>query len=80
MTQLDIVKAFLEDADIQTKYHIAPDEVAQLTMTSQQQNADAQLLVGLIRQMASVAGDSGTTINLAASRLNAHLETALRQA
>lgn len=77
MTQIDIVKAFLEDTDIQQKYSLTPDEVAQMTMSSQY-NSDAQVLVSLIRQMVNVVEDSGTTVNLAASRLNAHLENALR--
>ncbi|GAB2564772.1 hypothetical protein [Spirosoma areae] len=77
MTQIDIVKAFLEDADIQQKYSLTPDEVTQMTMSSQH-NAEAQVLVSLIRQMVNVVEDSGTTVNLAASRLNAHLENALR--
>ena len=76
MTQLDIVKSFLEDSDIQQKYGLTPDEVAQVTMSSQH-SPDAQLLVGLIRQMVRVVED-GSTVNLAANRLNAHLETALR--
>lgn len=76
MTQLDIVKAFLEDADIQQKYSLTPDEVAQVTMSSQH-GPDAQILVGLIRQMVHVV-ENGSTVNLAANRLNAHLETVLR--
>lgn len=77
MTRIDIVKAFLEDADIQQKYGLSADEVAKMTMSSQH-NSDAQVLVSLIRQMVNVVEDSGTTVNLAASRLNAHLENALR--
>lgn len=77
MTQLDLVKSFLEDAEIQQKYGLTPDEVAQMTMTSEY-NPDAQLLVSLIRQLVNVVEDAGTTVNLAASRLNAHLENALR--
>ena len=76
MTQLDIIKSFLEDFDIQQKYGLTPDEVAQVTMSSQH-SPDAQLLVGVIRQMVRVVED-GSTVNLAANRLNAHLETALR--
>lgn len=76
MTQLDIVKAFLEDADIQQKYGLMPDVVAQMTMSSTY-SPDTQVMVGLIRQMVSVV-ESGSTVNLAVNRLNAHLETALR--
>ena len=77
MTQLDLVKSFLEDADIQDKYGLTPDDVAKMTMSSEY-NPKAQILVSLIRQMMNVMEDSGTTVNLAASRLNAHLENALR--
>ena len=77
MTQLDLVKSFLEDADIQQKYNLTPDDVAQMTMTSQY-NPNARVLVDLIRQMVNVVEDDNTTVNLAASRLNAHLENALR--
>ncbi len=77
MTQLDLVKSFLEDKEIQEKYDLTSDEVAKMTMTSEY-NPNAQVLVSLIRQMVNVVEDSGTTVNLAASRLNAHLENALR--
>ncbi len=76
MTQLDIVKSFLEDADIQEKYGLTPADVAQMTLTSQH-NAKAQVLVSLIRQMVNVMGDKSTTTTLAASRLYAHLNTTL---
>ena len=76
MTQLDIVKSFLEDADIQQKYGLTPNDVSQMTMTSQY-NPDAQVLVGLIRQMVNVMDDKSTTTTLAASRLHAHLNTTL---
>jgi pilus assembly protein TadC len=77
MTQLDLVKSFLEDTEIQQKYGLSPADVVQMTMNSQY-NSDTQVLVSLIRQMVSVVEDSGTTVNLAASRLNLHLENALR--
>ena len=77
MTQLDLVKSFLEDTEIQEKYGLTADDVAQMTMSSEY-NPNAQVLVSLIRQMMSVMEDSSTTVNLAASRLNAHLENALR--
>ena len=35
MTQLDLVKAFLEDAEIQQKYDLTPNDVAKMTMTSE---------------------------------------------
>ncbi|MBO0933295.1 hypothetical protein [Fibrella aquatilis] len=75
MTQLDIVKSFLEDSEIQEKYSLSPADVAQMTLTSHY-NADAQVLVGLVRQMVNVVED-GSTPNLAANRLNAHLNTTL---
>ena len=77
MTQLDLVKSFLEDAEIQQKYGLSPDDVAQMIMSSEY-NPTAQVLVSLIRQLVNVVEDSGTTVNLAASRLNAHLENTLR--
>lgn len=76
MTQLDIVKSFLEDSDIQSTYGLRPDDVAQMTLTSHY-NADAQVLVGLVRQMVN-AVDDGSTPNLAASRLSAYLNTTLQ--
>lgn len=77
MTQLEIVKSFLEDTDIQAKYGLTPDDVAQMTMTTQY-NANAQVLVGLIRQMVNVVEDKTKTTNVAAAVLNNHLENALR--
>ncbi len=77
MTQLDLVKAFLEDAEIQQKYDLTPNDVAKMTMTSEY-NPAAQILVSLIRQLVNVVEDAGTTTNLAAARLNAHLKTTLR--
>lgn len=77
MTQLDLVKSFLEDTNIQEKYGLTPDDVAQMTMTTQY-NTNTQVLVGLIRQMVNVVEDASTTTNSAASRLNAHLENTLR--
>lgn len=77
MTQLDLVKSFLEDTAIQEKYGLTPTDVAQMTMTTQY-NANAQVLVGLIRQLVNVVEDTGITPSSAASRLNAHLENALR--
>lgn len=77
MTQIDLVKSFLEDTEIQQKYGLNPTEVAHMTMSSQH-NSEAQIFVSLIRQMISVVEDSSTTVNLAASRLNANLENALR--
>ena len=76
MTQLELVKAFLEDAEIQEKYGLTPNDVSQMTMTSQH-NAKAQVLVGLIRQMVNVVEDRNTTPNVAASRLHAHLTATL---
>ncbi len=75
MTQLDIVKSFLEDAEIQQKYGLTPADMAQMTMTSHH-NTRAQMLVGLVRQLVNVVED-GSTPNLAANRLNAHLNTTL---
>ena len=77
MTQLDLAKSFLEDADIQQKYGLTPDDVAQMMMNSEYK-PDIQVLVSLIRQLVNVVEDSGTTVNLAAARLNAHLESTLR--
>ena len=75
MTQLELVKSFLDDADIQQKYGLTPGEVSQMTLTSQH-NPDAQILVGLIRQMVNVV-EEGSTVTLAANRLNAYLNTTL---
>ena len=77
MTQLDIIKAFLQDVEIQQKYGLTPDEVANMTMSSKH-NTEAQVIVDLIRQMVNVVEDSGITVPTAASRLNGHLENILR--
>ena len=76
MTQLDIVKAFLEDADIQQKYGLTPDEVAEMTMTSKY-SPDTQILVSLIRRMVEVVEDRSKTTVIIGSILNQTLETAL---
>lgn len=77
MIQLDLVKSFLEDAEIQQKYGLTPDDVAQMTMTSEY-NPDAQVLVNLIRRMVMEVEDQSKTVNVAAAVLNQHLENALR--
>lgn len=77
MTQLDVVKAFLNDETIQAKYNLTLDDVTQLTMTTQF-NGEANTFVNLVRQLVSVTDDSGALVTTAAQRLNAHLETALR--
>lgn len=77
MTQLDIVKAFLQDPDIQQKYALTPGEVDQMTMQSQP-NANAQVIVNLIRRMVQEVEDQTKTVNVAASVMNQTLENALR--
>ena len=44
MTQLDIVKAFLQDTEIQEKYGLTPADIDQMT-TQSQFNGDTQILV-----------------------------------
>ncbi len=77
MTQLDIVKAFLEDAEIQEKYGLTPADVAQMTMQSQYKS-ETQVLVGLIRRMVREVEDQGKSVNVAASLMNNSLENTLR--
>ncbi len=77
MTQLDIVKAFLEDAEIQEKYGLAPADVTQMTMQSHYK-PDTQVLVGLIRRMVMDVEDQSKTVNVAASAMNTTLENTLR--
>ena len=77
MTQLDIVKSFLEDADIQQKYGLTPDDVAGMTMTSKY-SPETQVFVSLVRQMVTVVEDQSKTVNMVGSILNQTLETALR--
>lgn len=77
MTQLDIVKAFLQDTDIQQKYGLTPEEVDRLTMQSQP-NASAKLLVDLIKRMVQDVEDRTKTVNAAASAMNLTLENAIR--
>ena len=77
MIQLDIVKAFLQDAEIQEKYGLTPADVDQMT-TQSQYSGKAQLLVNLVRRMVMEVEDQSKTVNIAASVLNQTLETALR--
>ena len=77
MTQLDIVKAFLQDAEIQEKYGLTPAEADQMT-TQSQYTGKAQILVNLVRRMVMEVEDQSKTVNIAASVLNQTLETALR--
>lgn len=77
MTQLDIVKAFLNDAEIQEKYGLTAADVAQLTMQSHYK-PETQVLVGLIRRMVTEVEDQSKTVNVAASVLNNTLENTLR--
>ncbi|XWW48017.1 hypothetical protein JYG30_11495 [Fibrella sp. USSR17] len=77
MIQIDIVKAFLSDEVVQTKYGITPDDMAKLTMNSQHK-ADAHVFISLVRQMVTLVENPETTVSTAAARLNAHLETILR--
>ena len=77
MTQLDIIKAFLQDTEIQQKYGLTPAEVNQMTMQSQF-SEDAQVLVSLIRRMVMDVEDKSKTPLVAASAMNNLLETTLR--
>ena len=77
MTQLDITKAFLEDAEIQAKYGLTPADVAQMTMQSHYK-PDTQVLVGLIRRMVAEVEDHSKSVNVAASVMNSTLENSLR--
>lgn len=77
MTQLDIVKAFLQDAEIQEKYGLTPAEVDQMT-TQSQFNGDTQILVSLIRRMVMDVEDKMKTPLVAAAAMNNLLETTLR--
>ena len=77
MTQLEIVKSFLQDTDIQQKYGLTPADIDQMTMQSQY-TAKAQILVNLVRRMVMEVEDQSKTVNIAASVLNQTLETALR--
>ena len=76
MTEIEILKAFLEDSEIQEKYGLSPMEVTQMTMSSRH-DADAQVLVDLIRRMIREVEDKSKTVNVAAAVLNAHLENVL---
>jgi predicted RNA-binding protein with PIN domain len=77
MTQLDIVKAFLQDTAIQEKYGLTPADIDQMTMQSQY-TAKAQTLINLIRRMVAEVEDQSKTVNVVASVLNQTLETTLR--
>lgn len=77
MTQLDIVKAFLQDPDIQQKYGLTPDEVSRMTLQTQP-NESAKILVDLIKRMVQDVEDTTKTPNAAAATMNLTLENALR--
>lgn len=77
MTQLDIVKAFLQDPQIQEKYGLTPDEVSRLTLQSQA-NSQAKVLVDLIKRMVKDVEDKSITTKVAAATMNNTLENALR--
>jgi len=77
MTQLEIVKSFLQDSDMQQKYGLTPADIDQMT-TQSQYTAKAQILVNLVRRMVMEVEDQSKTVNIAASVLNQTLETALR--
>lgn len=76
MTQLDIVKAFLQDAEIQQKYGLMPDEVDQITLVSQHA-PKAQVLVNLVRRMVDEVENPTKTVTVAASVLNQTLNNSL---
>ena len=76
MTQLDIVKAFLQDAEIQEKYGLTPAEVDQISLVSQHA-PKAQILVNLIRRMVNEVEDPTKTVIVAASVLNQTLTNTL---
>lgn len=76
MTQLDIVKAFLQDAEIQQKYGLTAHEVDQITSTSQHA-PKAQVLVNLVRRMVKEVEDPTKTVTVAASVLNQTLTNSL---
>lgn len=77
MTQLDIVKAFLQDTAIQKKYGLTPDEVTQMTLQSPP-NASTNVLIDLIKRMVQDVEDNSKTINAAAATMNLTLENVLR--
>lgn len=77
MTQIEIVKAFLQDPQIQQKYSLTPDDVNRMTLQSQP-NAEAKILVDLIKRMVQDVEDKSITINVAAATMNRTLENALR--
>jgi hypothetical protein len=77
MLQIELIKSFLQDDEIQKKYGLTPHDVEQMSMTTKF-HPQAQYLVNLIKQLVKEVDDQGTTTNSAAARLNAHLENALR--
>ena len=77
MLQIDLIKSFLKDEEIQKKYGLTPSDVAQMSMTSKYP-PETQTFVNLVTQMVKEVEDQATTTNSAAARLNAHLENALR--
>lgn len=77
MTQLDIVKAFLEDPIIQQKYGLTSRDITEMTMNSTY-NRDTQVIVNLVRRLVAEIDDKSKTVNLVAAALNQNLENALR--
>ncbi|TLV00340.1 hypothetical protein [Dyadobacter luticola] len=77
MLQIELIKSFLKDDEIQKKYGLTPTDVDQMSMTSKF-SLETQTFVNLVTQMVKEVEDQNTTTNSAAARLNAHLENALR--
>lgn len=77
MIQLDVLRAFLDDANIQEKYGITAEQVAQMTLSTPF-TGEAGTFIDLVRRMVKEVEDQNTTTNAVASRLNAYLENTLR--
>ncbi len=77
MTQIDIVKAFLQDSIIQEQYSLTADEVSRMDLQTQP-GTEAKVLVDLIKRMVQDVEDKSKTINAVASTMNLTLENALR--
>jgi hypothetical protein len=77
MTQLELVKAFLQDPEIGEKYDLTPADLEQMTPQSTYAGK-TQVFVQLVRRMVAEVEDQSKTVNTAAAVLNQTLETALR--
>ena len=75
--KLEIVKYFLSDKEIQQKYGLDENEVANMTMSALHAE-DAQILKDLIWQLVKLVDENDISINSKASQLYRYLDNMLK--